>query len=174
MNPPSETLDELHEPASNTRDPSSATSASISTSLPKRSLSAMSTRKENHKDDIPFKPTEEIQSEDVLGQFSYAPATQTTVVTTTTTTTTQFPPLRMKAPQYLNELDPKQYPLASSPTPQSIKELHFNVEGRPAIFQEMGDTVETLEKVCIPSIKILPSFQPVCLIGLSSNTSSRP
>ena len=169
MNPPSQTPDELHEPGSNNRNPSSAASASAVTSLPKRSLSAMSTGKETHKEGIPFNLPEEIQSEDMLGQFSYAPATQTTVVTTTTTTTTQFPPLRMKAPQHLNELDPKQYPLASSPTPQSIKELHFNVEGRPAIFQEMGDTAETLAKVCASLVPMLNDLQLIRLPNLSSN-----
>ena len=74
-------------------------------------------------------------------------ATQTTVVTTTTTTTTAFPPLMVKAPQHLNDLDPKMYPLAASPTPQSIKKLFFDVEGRPTIFQEADDTLEAFEKV---------------------------
>ena len=93
-------------------------------------------------------PPEGIRSEDVLGQFSYAPATQTTVVTTTTTTTTNFPPIMMKAPQHLYDLDPKLYPLASSPTPTSIKKLCFDVDGTPTLFQEADDTLETLEKVC--------------------------
>lgn len=94
-----------------------------------------------------IQPLEGISSEDVLGQFSYAPATQTTVVTTTTTTTTNFPPIMMKAPQHLYDLDPKLYPLASSPTPTSIKKLCFDVDGTPTLFQEADDTLETLEKV---------------------------
>lgn len=77
----------------------------------------------------------------------FAAATQTTVVTTTTTTTTAFPPLMMKGPHHLSDLDPKMYPLASSPTPQSIKKLFFDVEGRPTMFQEADDTLEALEKV---------------------------
>ena len=93
-------------------------------------------------------PLEGIRPDDVLGQFSYAPATQTTVVTTTTTTTTNFPPIMMKAPQHLYDLDPKLYPLASSPTPTSIKKLCFDVDGTPTLFQEADDTLETLEKVC--------------------------
>ena len=95
-------------------------------------------------------PLESIRPEDVLGQFSYAPATQTTVVTTTTTTTTNFPPIMMKAPQHLYDLDPKLYPLASSPTPTSIKKLCFDVDGTPTLFQEADDTLETLEKVREP------------------------
>ena len=95
-----------------------------------------------------LQPLEGIRSDDVLGQFSYAPATQTTVVTTTTTTTTNFPPIMMKAPQHLYDLDPKLYPLASSPTPTSIKRLCFDVDGTPTLFQEADDTLETLEKVC--------------------------
>ncbi len=90
---------------------------------------------------------EEPRPEDVLGQISYGPATQTTVVTTTTTTTTNFPPFVLKAPQYLHDLDPKQYPLAASPTPQSIKKLCFEVEGKPTIFEEADDTLDTIEKV---------------------------
>lgn len=100
-----------------------------------------------------LQPLEGIRPDDVLGQFSYAPATQTTVVTTTTTTTTNFPPIMMKAPQHLYDLDPKLYPLASSPTPTSIKRLCFDVDGTPTLFQEADDTLETLEKVCEP-IKI--------------------
>lgn len=87
-------------------------------------------------------------SDDMLGQFSFAPATQTTVVTTTTTTTTSFPPLIMKAPLHLHELDPKLYPLASSPTPKSIKKFHFNIAGRPTFFSEAEDTLDTLQEVC--------------------------
>lgn len=88
-------------------------------------------------------------SSNMLGQFSFAPATQTTVVTTTTTTTTSFPPLIMKAPHHLHELDSKLYPLAASPTPQSIKRLCFNVGGRPTYFQEADDTSETVQAVSL-------------------------
>ena len=87
-------------------------------------------------------------ADDMLGQFSFAPATQTTIVTTTTTTTTSFPPLMMKAPHHLHQLDPKMYPLASSPTPKSIKRFCFDVGGRPTFFSEADDTRDTLEVVC--------------------------
>lgn len=86
-------------------------------------------------------------ADDMLGQFSFAPATQTTIVTTTTTTTTSFPPLMMKAPHHLHELDPKMYPLASSPTPKSLKRIWFEVGGRPTFFSEADDTLDTLEEV---------------------------
>ena len=110
-----------------------------------------------------LQPLEDIRSEDVLGQFSYAPATQTTVVTTTTTTTTNFPPIMMKAPQHLYDLDPKLYPLASSPTPTAIRKLCFDVDGTPTLFQEADDTLETLEKVCEP-IR--------CILGLVTESVS--
>lgn len=84
---------------------------------------------------------------DTLGQFSYGPATQTTVVTTTTTTTTQFPPLMLKAPKHLRDLDPKMYPLAASPTPKSIKKLSFEVDGKSTTFEEAEDTLDAIEKV---------------------------
>lgn len=90
-----------------------------------------------------------IQPGDTLGQFSYGPATQTTVVTTTTTTTTQFPPLMLRAPKHLRDLDPKLYPLAASPTPKSIKKLSFEVDGKPTTFEEADDTLEAIEKVRI-------------------------
>ena len=116
------------------RSPSKATSSTMATA---RSLQK-----------VALQPLEVIRSEDVLGQFSYAPATQTTVVTTTTTTTTNFPPIMMKAPQHLYDLDPKLYPLASSPTPTAIRKLCFDVDGTPTLYQEADDTLETLEKVC--------------------------
>lgn len=89
-------------------------------------------------------------SHDMLGQFSFAPATQTTIVTTTTTTTTSFPPLLMKGPHHLRELDPKLYPLASSPTPLSIKRLCFDIGGRPAFFREADNALETFQEVRPP------------------------
>ena len=121
----------------------------LETVLPTQSKAtspAMSNRQTKQKESL--QPLEGIRPDDVLGQFSYAPATQTTVVTTTTTTTTNFPPILMKAPQHLFDLDPKLYPLASSPTPISIKKLCFDVDGTPTLFQEADDTLATLEKVC--------------------------
>lgn len=89
----------------------------------------------------------EPSADDMIGQFSFAPATQTTVITTTTTTTTNFPPLMMKAPHHLHELDSKMYPLAASPTPKSIKRFCFDVGGRPTFFTEADDTRDTWEEV---------------------------
>ena len=114
----------------------------------------MSVGKENLKELPCFVPGEGVQSEDVLGQFSYAPATQTTVVTTTRTVTMNFPPLVMKAPLHLYELDPKQYPLALSPTPKCIKEFKLEVDGTPTTFQEADDTLDTLEQVWSPKMKL--------------------
>lgn len=82
-----------------------------------------------------------------LGQFSFAPATRTTVVTTTTTTTTNFPPLVMKPPRATRDLDPKLYPLASTPTPSSLRNIKFEMAGRSVIFKEPEDTLGTLEEV---------------------------
>lgn len=84
----------------------------------------------------------------VLGQFSYAPATQTTVVTTTTTTTTKFPPFVMPAPKHLEDLDPKVYPLASTSTPESLKTISFESDGKTTIFHEFEDSKLSLEQVC--------------------------
>ena len=95
--------------------------------------------------------TEALSSDDILGQFSFGPTTQTTVVTTTTTTTTSFPPLKIKAPSHLHELDPKLYPLASAPTPQSMRKFCFEVGGRPTVFREADDTLDTYREVWLPS-----------------------
>ena len=94
----------------------------------------------------------------MFGQFSFAPATKTTVVTTTTTTTMNFPPLLMKAPLHLHELDSKLYPLAASPTPQSMKRLYMNMGGKPTIFREADDAAiaqHTVSVFHIASSKIL-------------------
>jgi len=93
-----------------------------------------------------------LDADEVLGQFSFAPATQTTVVTTTTTTTTSFPPLVMKAPTHLYRLDPKLYPLAASPTPQALKKLSFEAGGRQTLFQEAENATQTLRTVRVMSL----------------------
>lgn len=121
-----------------------------------------------------LQPLEGIRSEDALGQFSYAPATQTTVVTTTTTTTTNFPPIMMKAPQHLYDLDPKLYPLASSPTPTSIKKLCFDVDGTPTLFQEADDTLETLEKLKHQQKALTASDGALRSVAKSDHAFERP
>ncbi|KAL3475471.1 WD40-repeat-containing domain protein [Aspergillus californicus] len=82
-----------------------------------------------------------------IGQFSFGPATQTTVVTTTTTTTTTFPPLSIKPPRATRELDAKLYPLASSPTPSALRNIKFNIGGKSVVFNEPDDPAATLEEI---------------------------
>ena len=91
--------------------------------------------------------TQYVTPDDTLGEFSFGPATRTTVVTTTTTTTLSFPPMVMKAPRHLHDLDPTQYPLATSATPQSMRKLHFNIGGQNTTFCEAENPVDTLNKV---------------------------
>ncbi|KAH7383236.1 WD repeat-containing protein pop1 [Pyrenochaeta sp. MPI-SDFR-AT-0127] len=71
-----------------------------------------------------------------MGQFSFAPATKTTVVTTTYTTTTTFPPMCINAPGSLGERDPKEYPLAHTQAPESIRKFYFESGGELACFEE--------------------------------------
>lgn len=85
-----------------------------------------------------------------LAQLSYAPTVQTTVVTTTTTTTTAFPPFVLNAPRNLLLRDPELYPLASTPTPQSLRKLRINVDGRVAHFEEAEDIHRDLQEVICP------------------------
>lgn len=88
-----------------------------------------------------------VDSQGTLGQFSFGPATQTTVVTTTTTTTTKFPPLVMPNPQHATDLDPKHYPLAASPTPAALRNFGFSLDGKSVVFREASDTVAELEQI---------------------------
>ena len=106
---------------------------------------------------------------DVLGQFSFAPATQTTVVTTTTTTTTSFPPLIMKAPRHLSELDQTVYPLAASPTPQAIKRLRMDVGGRPTVFCEADDAEASIRRVITDLFRRTPRRRLMVLSSINSN-----
>ncbi len=84
-----------------------------------------------------------------VGQFSYAPTTQTTVVTTTTTTTLTFPQLVMKPPRMLNELDPKEFPLAAVPTPAPLKRFCFDLNGKPTHFREEDNAEQSIREVCL-------------------------
>ncbi|ERF70975.1 hypothetical protein EPUS_09046 [Endocarpon pusillum Z07020] len=86
-------------------------------------------------------------ADSTLGQFSFAPATQTTVVTTTTTTTTRFPPFVMRAPRRMQDLDPKLYPLAATPTPSSLRNISFDLQGKQTIFKEAEDTTVAMEEI---------------------------
>lgn len=78
-----------------------------------------------------------------MAQLSFGPATQQTVTTVTTTTTVSLPPLIIKPPRNLHDRDPKQYPLAFSPTPHHIKRFCFDVNNQPTVFSEAEDAEET-------------------------------
>ena len=82
-----------------------------------------------------------------MGQFSFAPATKTTVVTTTYTTTTTFPPLCVNAPGSLSERDPKDYPLAHVKAPESIRKFYFESGGELACFEEANTASEKVREV---------------------------
>ncbi|KAF1350985.1 WD40-repeat-containing domain protein [Delphinella strobiligena] len=81
-----------------------------------------------------------------LGHLSFAPATQQTVVTTTTTTTVSLPPLLFKPPRHLSTRDPKQYPLALAPTPNSLKNFCIQVGDKPVVYKESADAQASLTK----------------------------
>ncbi|KAJ6161006.1 hypothetical protein N7470_004402 [Penicillium chermesinum] len=72
------------------------------------------------------------------------------VVTTTTTTTTSFPPLIIKPPKAIKDLDARQYPLAASPTPASLRNLKFRIGDKSVVFNEPDDaaaaSTELLER----------------------------
>lgn len=99
-----------------------------------------------------------LPSSSSLGQFSFAPATRTTVVTTTTTTTTSFPPLLIKPPRAIKDLDPKLYPLAASPTPASLRNFKFELGGKSVVFDELEDTASALKEVCLTPADDLSAY----------------
>ncbi|KAI4258802.1 MAG: hypothetical protein L6R42_004892 [Xanthoria sp. 1 TBL-2021] len=90
--------------------------------------------------------TTTIAPNDFLGQMSLAPATQTTVVTTTTTTTTEFPPLVIKAPRNVHDLDPVDYPLARLRTPASLRNVQFTIGDQTALLKEADDTIKSVNE----------------------------
>ncbi|KAF1834338.1 WD40 repeat-like protein [Decorospora gaudefroyi] len=81
-----------------------------------------------------------------MGQFSFAPATKTTVVTTTYTTTTTFPPLCVNAPRSLSERDAKDYPLAHVQAPESIRKFYFESGGELACFEEASAASDQVQE----------------------------
>jgi len=110
--------------------PSTPMSASIPLNSSKKS-STSSSSKENSSSQFRL-PT--------VATISLAPTTTTTVVTTTTTTTTSFPPLLLKPPPLPKHLDPKEYPLADTPTPPALKRFCFDLNGQPAYIREDEDS----------------------------------
>lgn len=93
------------------------------------------------------RPEEQVDPYATMAQLSFAPATKTTVVTTTYTTTTTFPPMCINAPGLLGERDPKEYPLAHTQAPQSIRKFYFDSEGGAlACFEEAHDISEKVQE----------------------------
>ena len=116
-----------------------------------------------------MKKQSDVPPASVLGQFSFAPATQTTVVTTTTTTTTKFPPILMPPPRRIRHLDSKQYPLANTPTPLALRNLTFQVDGKKTNFTEADDATLALAQVCT-SLSCRAKYRVARLICVSSFT----
>ncbi|KAI4269204.1 MAG: hypothetical protein LQ337_007426 [Flavoplaca oasis] len=126
----------------NDSEPSSASFSS----QPRQLLGPAHTGTSNLVQNVPQKRKRRapaIAPNDFLGQMSLAPATQTTVVTTTTTTTTEFPPLVIKAPRNLHDLDPVVYPLARLRTPASLRHVQFSIGDQTAVLKEADDTIKT-------------------------------
>ncbi|CAD0021706.1 unnamed protein product [Aureobasidium pullulans] len=82
-----------------------------------------------------------------MAHVAFAPATQQTVVTTTTTTTVTLPPLLIRPPRDMLSRDPKQYPLASTPTPSSLQRFSLDVGGTPIVYQEAENAQSSLDKL---------------------------
>jgi len=99
-----------------------------------------------------------------FGQFSFAPTTRTTVVTTTTTTTTSFPPLLIKPPRAIKDLDARKYPLASIPTPANLRNLRFRLGDQSIVFNEPNDTTAAFTEVGLSAcfVDLVPHCSHIC------------
>lgn len=73
---------------------------------------------------------------------------ETKTVTTTTTTKRAYPPLFVRGPRDLNSLDSKQYPLASRPTPPSLRKMTFALGDED---NEPEDTDDAMDLVSQPT-----------------------
>ncbi|RGB27640.1 WD40-repeat-containing domain protein [Rhizophagus diaphanus] len=120
------------------QSPSPSTPMSASIPLNSSKKSSTSSSKENLTSQFRL-PT--------VANVSLAPTTTTTVVTTTTTTTTSFPPLILKPPPLPKHLDPKEYPLADTPTPPALKRFCFDLNGQPAYIREDEDSEQQIIKL---------------------------
>jgi F-box and WD-40 domain protein CDC4 len=54
------------------------------------------------------------------------------------------------------ELDSRQYPLATSPTPEILRNIHLKIGGRATIFREAEDATVALEQVQLTDLTIRP------------------
>lgn len=50
----------------------------------------------------------------------------------------------MPSPQHANDLDPRMYPLAATPTPMALKNIGFAMGGKSVVFREASDTIAEL------------------------------
>lgn len=124
-----------------------ASVSSPSAHAPRRPESRLAHSRRREMDEHERDDPEQGLSPDAFGQFSFAPTTRTTVVTTTTTTTTAFPPLIFRPPHAIKDLDARQYPLAASPTPASLRNLKFKIGEKSVIFNEPEDTATAATEV---------------------------
>jgi F-box and WD-40 domain protein CDC4 len=69
-------------------------------------------------------------------QIDLAECVETKTVTTTTTTKRSYPPLFVRPPVSLENLDLKQYPLARKATPEAISSFSYEVNGEVVHFRE--------------------------------------
>lgn len=68
---------------------------------------------------------------------------ETKTVTTTTTTKRSYPPLFLREPRDVHSLDPKEYPLASKPTPPELRSLTFEVYNHePGLWEPAGPDIQ--------------------------------
>ncbi|EXJ81567.1 F-box and WD-40 domain-containing protein CDC4 [Capronia coronata CBS 617.96] len=53
----------------------------------------------------------------------------------------------MRPPRRMQDLDPKHYPLATTPTPAHLRQIFFEIEGKQTVFREAKDTTLALEQM---------------------------
>lgn len=53
----------------------------------------------------------------------------------------------IKPPRAVKDLDTRQYPLASSPTPAALRNLKFKIGDRSVVFNEPEDSTNAVHEV---------------------------
>jgi F-box and WD-40 domain protein CDC4 len=62
---------------------------------------------------------------------------------------TSYPPILINAPRNLKERSSKEFPLAHTPAPESIREFSFSAGEMQARFEEARDVTEKAQEVRI-------------------------
>jgi F-box and WD-40 domain protein CDC4 len=99
---------------------------------------------------------------------------ETKTVTTTTTTKRAYPPLFVRGPRDLNSLDSKEYPLASRPTPPSLRKLTFHLGDEDNEPSDTDDAMDLVRKTVPLSPKTIYQHNVLQVRSQSNDANAEP